>query len=313
MGLVHALLPLAGAALLLLATPPPATADDPGLAVYWGRHKEEGSLREACDTGRYNTGGGYSLPTNASAADVADNLIWNAYLGGHRAVVHRPFGDDAAVDGIDFFIDQGGADHYDDLARLLNGYNKYYDDLALQVRSDSPSLPQSAAASAASRPLEEQHLFHSSNPSTSKSIILDLRARMRSSSTSSLQKVKTSVKKKSVNPIWHEELTLSIMNPIAPIKLGVFDKDTFSRDDPMGDAEIDLEPFMEVLNMDPENIRNGSIIKTIRPSNQNCLADESHLFWRNGKFVQDIILRLRNVESGELQVQLQWVKIPGRH
>lgn len=34
-----------------------------------------------------------------------------------------------------------------------------------------------------------------------------------------LQKVKTSVKKKSVNPIWHEELTLSIMNPIAPIKL----------------------------------------------------------------------------------------------
>ncbi len=56
-----------------------------------------------------------------------------------------------------------------------------------QVRSDSPSLPQSAAASAASRPLEEQHLFHSSNPSTSKSIILDLRARMRSSSTSSLQ------------------------------------------------------------------------------------------------------------------------------
>nr|BAC79552.1 putative class III chitinase homologue [Oryza sativa Japonica Group]BAD30630.1 putative class III chitinase homologue [Oryza sativa Japonica Group] len=164
----------------LHATPPPATADDPGLAVYWGRHKEEGSLREACDTGRYNTviitfynvfgygrysldisghplaavgadikhcqsrgitvllsiggqGGGYSLPTKASAADVADNLIWNAYLGGHRAGVHRPFGDDAAVDGIDFFIDQGGADHYDDLARLLNGYNKYYDDLALQV------------------------------------------------------------------------------------------------------------------------------------------------------------------------------------
>uniref|UniRef100_A0A0D3GLF0 Uncharacterized protein n=1 Tax=Oryza barthii TaxID=65489 RepID=A0A0D3GLF0_9ORYZ len=62
-----------------------------------------------------------------------------------------------------------------------------------QVRSDSPSLPQSAVASAASRPLEEQHLFHSSNPSTSKSIILDLRARMRSSSTSSLQATKEMV------------------------------------------------------------------------------------------------------------------------
>ncbi|XP_015615918.1 xylanase inhibitor protein 2-like [Oryza sativa Japonica Group] len=148
----------------------PATADWYGpLAVYWGRHKDyEGSLREACDTGRYNTviitfysvfgyvkgrygldisghpvaavgadikhcqskgvqvllsiggqGGGYSLPSSQSAADVADNL-WNAYLGGRRAGVPRPFGD-AAVDGIDFFIDQGGADHYDELARQLHG------------------------------------------------------------------------------------------------------------------------------------------------------------------------------------------------
>uniref|UniRef100_A0A453BQ68 C2 domain-containing protein n=1 Tax=Aegilops tauschii subsp. strangulata TaxID=200361 RepID=A0A453BQ68_AEGTS len=32
------------------------------------------------------------------------------------------------------------------------------------------------------------------------------------------QKLKTSVKKRSVNPIWHEELTLSITNPNAPIK-----------------------------------------------------------------------------------------------
>uniref|UniRef100_A0A0D3HTD4 GH18 domain-containing protein n=1 Tax=Oryza barthii TaxID=65489 RepID=A0A0D3HTD4_9ORYZ len=169
MGLMHALLPLAAAALLLLAAPPPATADDPGLAVYWGRHKEEGSLREACDTGHYTTviitfynvfrygrysstspatcsppsaptsstaspgaspqGGGYSLHINASAADIADNL-WNAYLSSHRAGVHRPFGNDAAVDGIDFFIDQGGADHYDNLAQLLNGYKQYYIDRA---------------------------------------------------------------------------------------------------------------------------------------------------------------------------------------
>ncbi|XP_006663119.2 xylanase inhibitor protein 2 [Oryza brachyantha] len=174
MGLVMQALLLPLAWLLLLAAPAPATADDPGLAVYWGRHKEEGSLREACDTGRYTTviitfynvfgyhrgsygldisghpvaavgadikhcqskgvtvllsiggqGGDYSLPTNQSATDVADNL-WNAYLGGHRAGVPRPFGGDAAVDGIDFFIDQGGADHYEDLARILNGYNKQY-------------------------------------------------------------------------------------------------------------------------------------------------------------------------------------------
>lgn len=125
------------------------------------------------------------------------------------------------------------------------------------------------------------------------------------------QKLKTSVKKRSVNPIWHEELTLSITNPNVPIKLEVFDKDTFSRDDPMGDAEIEVEPLMEVLNMDPENMRNGTVIRSIRPSNRNCLADESQLCWKNGRFIQDVILRLKNVESGEIQLQLQWVQIPG--
>nr|ABA97480.1 hypothetical protein LOC_Os12g18750 [Oryza sativa Japonica Group] len=74
-------------------------------------------------------GGGYSLHINASVADIADNL-WNAYLSSHRAGVHRPFGNDAAVDGIDFFIDQGGADHYDNLTQLLNGYKQYYIDRA---------------------------------------------------------------------------------------------------------------------------------------------------------------------------------------
>ncbi|XP_048560246.1 xylanase inhibitor protein 1-like [Triticum urartu] len=71
-------------------------------------------------------GGGtqYSLPSSQSAADVADNL-WNAHLGGGRRGVFRPFGD-AVVDGIDFFIDQGGPDHYDELARRLSGYNRHY-------------------------------------------------------------------------------------------------------------------------------------------------------------------------------------------
>ncbi|EAZ07647.1 xylanase inhibitor protein 2-like [Oryza sativa Japonica Group] len=173
-------LPFALAAALLLTIisghlAAPATADGyvGGLAIYWGRHADadEGTLRQACDTGRYTTviitfynvfgyhpgnynldisghdvtavgadiihcqksrnvtillaiggyGGGYSLPTSQSAADVADNL-WNAFLAGRRAGVSRPFGHEAAVDGVDFFIDQGGADHYDELARRLHGY-----------------------------------------------------------------------------------------------------------------------------------------------------------------------------------------------
>ncbi|ONM51001.1 Pentatricopeptide repeat-containing protein ELI1 chloroplastic [Zea mays] len=108
------------------------------------------------------------------------------------------------------------------------------------------------------------------------------------------KKLKTSVKKRSVNPIWHEELTLTVTDPSLALKLEVFDKDTFSRDDPIPEASL----------------RNGAIILSVRPSATNCLADESHVCWRNGKFAQDMILRLRNVESGEIQLQLQWVSIP---
>ncbi|KAJ1275623.1 hypothetical protein BS78_05G149500 [Paspalum vaginatum] len=159
-------------ALLLSCLAAPAVGKQTNqLTVFWGRNKDEGTLREACDTGLYTTviisfysvfghgrywgdlsghplsgvgadikhcqakgipvllsigggGGDYSLPTSGSAADVADNL-WNAHLGGRRAGVFRPFGD-AVLDGIDFYIDRGAPDHYDELARRLDGYNRFY-------------------------------------------------------------------------------------------------------------------------------------------------------------------------------------------
>ncbi|CAL4980142.1 unnamed protein product [Urochloa decumbens] len=168
----HPCLLLLLAALLLSHLVAGLAATGPGdIAVYWGRHKDEGTLREACDTGAYTTvlisflsafghgtytldlsghpvagvgddikycqskgilvllsiggqGGEYWLPSSQSAADVADYL-WNAFLAGGRAGVPRPFGD-AQVNGVDFFIDQGATEHYDELARLLYGYNKYY-------------------------------------------------------------------------------------------------------------------------------------------------------------------------------------------
>jgi chitinase len=68
-------------------------------------------------------GGEYWLPSSKAATDLADYL-WNAFLGGYRAGVRRPFGD-AVVDGIDFFIDQGATEHYDEVARRLKEYTKY--------------------------------------------------------------------------------------------------------------------------------------------------------------------------------------------
>ncbi|WOK91842.1 protein C2-DOMAIN ABA-RELATED 5-like [Canna indica] len=125
------------------------------------------------------------------------------------------------------------------------------------------------------------------------------------------QKLKTSVKKNNVNPVWNEDLTLTVSNPLQQVKLKVYDKDTFSRDDKMGDAEIDIEPFVEAVRMNYSDIPDGTIVKTVYPNRQNCLADESSIIWRDGQVAQDIIIRLRNVESGELELQLQWISIPG--
>ncbi|CAL9760915.1 unnamed protein product [Musa acuminata subsp. burmannicoides] len=125
------------------------------------------------------------------------------------------------------------------------------------------------------------------------------------------QKLKTSVKKHNVNPVWNEDLTLTVSDPTQPVKIRVYDKDTFSRDDKMGDAEIDIVPFVEAVKMNLSDIPNDTIIKTINPNRHNCLAEESAIVWKDGKVVQDIIVRLRNVESGELELQLLWVDIPG--
>ncbi|KAJ3687315.1 hypothetical protein LUZ61_016479 [Rhynchospora tenuis] len=125
------------------------------------------------------------------------------------------------------------------------------------------------------------------------------------------QKLKTSVKWKDVNPVWQEDLTLSISNPLSPVKLEVYDKDRFSRDDSMGHAEFDVAPFVEEVKMDLAGLPNGLVVRTLHPCRQNCLADESNITWKDGHVIQDMILRLKNVETGEIEIQLQWVSIPG--
>nr|XP_009415163.2 PREDICTED: acidic endochitinase-like [Musa acuminata subsp. malaccensis] len=59
--------------------------------------------------------GSYSLSSSDDAASVA-TYLWDNYLGGSSS--SRPLGD-AVLDGIDFDIEQGGPDHYDELAKQL--------------------------------------------------------------------------------------------------------------------------------------------------------------------------------------------------
>lgn len=61
--------------------------------------------------------GSYSLSSKDDATQVADYL-WNNYLGGTSS--SRPLGD-AVLDGIDFDIEMGSGQFYDELARALSG------------------------------------------------------------------------------------------------------------------------------------------------------------------------------------------------
>ncbi|XP_073000662.1 acidic endochitinase-like [Typha latifolia] len=63
--------------------------------------------------------GAYSLSSKDDARQVA-KYIWNNYLGGHSS--SRPLGD-AVLDGVDFDIEGGSPNYYNDLARYLSAYS----------------------------------------------------------------------------------------------------------------------------------------------------------------------------------------------
>lgn len=64
--------------------------------------------------------GSYSLVSAADAREVA-TYLWNNFLGGQSAT--RPLGN-AVLDGVDFDIEGGSGEYWDDLARYLSAYSK---------------------------------------------------------------------------------------------------------------------------------------------------------------------------------------------
>ncbi|XP_071735234.1 synaptotagmin-3-like [Rutidosis leptorrhynchoides] len=124
--------------------------------------------------------------------------------------------------------------------------------------------------------------------------------------------LKSKVVKKNLNPVWDEDFTLTIGDPL-PIKLEVYDRDLLSADDKMGDAEFDITPFLEAVkaHKNDDHLPNNTIITTVKPTRTNCLAEESDITWTDGRIVQNMVLRLRNVERGELEIKLSWISAPG--
>eukprot|EP00252_Welwitschia_mirabilis_P016541 TRINITY_DN36478_c0_g1_i1.p1 TRINITY_DN36478_c0_g1~~TRINITY_DN36478_c0_g1_i1.p1 ORF type:complete len:166 (-),score=28.78 TRINITY_DN36478_c0_g1_i1:171-668(-) len=129
------------------------------------------------------------------------------------------------------------------------------------------------------------------------------------------QSVKTRVISNNLNPVWDEELTLYIPVKPAPLKLRIYDKDTFSRDDKMGDAEVDLQPLTtsaQTLKRPNTNFPTESHICRIQATPENGLVRDSYIKYVNGHVVQSLSLKLTDTESGELEIELKWVELKSK-
>ncbi|KAH1050879.1 hypothetical protein AAZX31_08G121400 [Glycine max] len=124
------------------------------------------------------------------------------------------------------------------------------------------------------------------------------------------QTVQTTVIKSNLNPVWNEELMLSVPQQFGILNLNVFDYDLFSADDIMGEADIDLQPLITsaIAYGDARMFDDMQIGKWLK-SNGNALIDDSIVNIVDGKVKQVISLKLQNVESGELDLELEWMPL----
>ncbi|KAI3764250.1 hypothetical protein L2E82_14256 [Cichorium intybus] len=125
------------------------------------------------------------------------------------------------------------------------------------------------------------------------------------------QSVKTRVIKSSLNPVWNEKLMLSIPNTMPPLRVIVYDRDTFKADDFMGDAEIDIQPLVsaakasENSNIDKSPTQLGKWVASM----ENTLVKDGVITLAKGIVKQEIALKLQNVEKGVLQIELECVPL----
>ncbi|XP_076939992.1 putative ADP-ribosylation factor GTPase-activating protein AGD11 [Bidens hawaiensis] len=126
------------------------------------------------------------------------------------------------------------------------------------------------------------------------------------------QSMKTRVIKSNLNPVWNEKLMLSIPSDVPPLIVNVFDKDKFSTDDFMGGAEIDIRPLVSAAKALDNGNANGpakQIEKMEEGKDKNTLVDNETIMVSEGKAKQTIALGLQNVESGELQIEIECVAL----
>ncbi|KAL6498266.1 ADP-ribosylation factor GTPase-activating protein agd12 [Orobanche gracilis] len=124
------------------------------------------------------------------------------------------------------------------------------------------------------------------------------------------QQVKTSVVKSNLNPVWNEELKLDVPENYGSIKLQVYDHDMFSADDIMGEAEIDIQPMItSAMAFGDAGMFGDMQIGKWLKSYDNALIEDATVNIVDGTVKQELWLRLQNVESGEVELELEWVPL----
>jgi hypothetical protein len=90
----------------------------------------------------------------------------------------------------------------------------------------------------------------------------------------------------------------------------VYDHDMFSADDIMGEAEIDLQPMITAAMAfgDPSRLGDMQIGRWFM-TKDNALLKDSTVNAVSGKIKQEVHLKLQNVESGEIELELEWVSM----
>ncbi|CAO2196234.1 unnamed protein product [Urochloa humidicola] len=124
------------------------------------------------------------------------------------------------------------------------------------------------------------------------------------------QSMKTKVIKSSLNPVWNERLMLSIPDPVPLLKLQVYDKDTFTTDDRMGEAEINIEPLVAAARAyEASTITDTAQLNKWMAKDGIWIPRDSAISIINGKVKQLVTVRLQNVERGHLEMELECVPL----
>ncbi|KAE9610377.1 hypothetical protein Lal_00006779 [Lupinus albus] len=124
------------------------------------------------------------------------------------------------------------------------------------------------------------------------------------------QTVQTTIIKSNLNPVWNEELMLSVPQEFGQLSLQVYDHDMFSADDIMGEADIDLQPLItSAMAFGDAGMFDDMQIGKWLKSHDNALIDDSTVNIIDGKVKQEMSLKLQNVECGELDLELEWMPL----